>query len=354
MRLAMNAPTPLTPSLIVRHFAPGWPAAVMGTGGFALATLRFAGDVPALEPLAWALHWLNLALFALIAVPWIARWLFARDAAVATLRHPVAASFYPTFPIALLVLAAQLRAFGNHQDAALAAWWLSTAGLVVMTLAVLKATFEGDHVRIEHVHPGMFIPPVGMTLIPVAGVPLLAVQEGLARELALVVNIVGLGAGLVMYLAVLSLTLHRLYVHARLPAPLAPTLWVHLAPVGVIIVGTLVLAPALPGTFVTETTQGPYLFAAFLLWGFGTFWMLLALLMTASAMRAGQLPFSLAWWAFTFPLGAFALGCQRLSDLTGVTGVLLVGWFAWLLLAGFWTAALARSVRGVLNGELLR
>ncbi|MBI3093527.1 MAG: hypothetical protein HYY97_01515, partial [Rhodocyclales bacterium] len=43
---AANPPVPVDFSLIVKTFAPGWPAAVMGTGAFALTTLHFSHQVP--------------------------------------------------------------------------------------------------------------------------------------------------------------------------------------------------------------------------------------------------------------------------------------------------------------------
>lgn len=72
-----------------------------------------------LAPLAMALHYFNLLLFIVLSLPWLTRWIAHRDAALATLKHPVQASFYPTFSIAMLVIAAQFLAFGPRVDLAL-------------------------------------------------------------------------------------------------------------------------------------------------------------------------------------------------------------------------------------------
>ena len=171
------APLPVSFQLIVRTFAPGWPAAVMGTGAFALATLHFSHRLPVLADLAWALHWFNLALFALISIPWLLRWVMAWPAVAATFKHPVAANFYPSYAIALLVLAGELRAFGGHESLALLAWWIGVALLFSLTLTVLIAILQGEHVNLDHITPGIFIPPVGLVIIPVAGAPLLALTR---------------------------------------------------------------------------------------------------------------------------------------------------------------------------------
>jgi len=349
----MNTPTlpaPLNFQLIVKGFAPGWPAVVMGTGAFALATLHFSHQLPVLAALAWGLHWFNLVLLALLSIPWLLRWVMAWPAVAATFKHPVAANFYPTYGIALLVLAAEMRAFGGHDAAALAAWWLGVALLFGLTLTVLISIFQGEHVTLDHITPGIFMPPVGLVVIPVAGAPLIAAQPEALRDLALTINGIGLGAGMFMYLALLALAFHRFYVHKRLPPTMAPTFWINLAPLGVIVVSVLNLAAAVP--FAGD--KSAYLMVVFLIWGFGAFWLVLAMLFTWSVRKIAPVPFSLIWWAFTFPLGAFTLGSQRVSEATGLTTPLAFGWLAWALLAAIWTLTLVKTIGGVASGKLFQ
>ena len=56
---------------ISKSFAPGWFAAVMGTGVLALTTHSLAQGWPALGVPAVILHWLNTALFLALAA-WVA------------------------------------------------------------------------------------------------------------------------------------------------------------------------------------------------------------------------------------------------------------------------------------------
>jgi C4-dicarboxylate transporter/malic acid transport protein len=345
-----TAPAPLSFSLIVKTFAPGWPSAVMGTGAFALTTLHFSHQLPLLAGLAWALHWFNLALFAAISIPWLLRWVMAWPAVATTFKHPVAANFYPSYAIALLVLAGELRAFGGHESLALVAWWVGVALLFSLTLTVLISIFQGEHVNLDHITPGIFIPPVGLVIIPVAGAPLLASQPEALRDLALTINGIGLGSGIFMYTALLALAFHRFYVHKRLPPTMAPTFWINLAPLGITVVSVLNLVAATP--FAGD--KSVYVMAMFLLWGFGAFWLVLATLFTWSVRTIAPLPFSLTWWAFTFPLGAFTLGSQRVSEATGLTTPLAFGWLAWVLLAVIWIVTLVKTIGGVISGKLFQ
>ena len=348
----MSAPTSTYPgfSEIARSFAPGWFAAVMGTGVLAITTHALAARWAMLAPMALALHYFNLLLFIVLSLPWLTRWIAHRDAALATLKHPVQASFYPTFSIAMLVIAAQFLAFGQQIDLALLFWWPGALLTFVFSFAVLYSMFSGEHVGLEHVTPAKFIPAVGLVVIPIAGGPLLAHLQGAAHELALFANIFGLGAGILMYVGLLSLTIQRKYLGKPAFGILTPTVWIHLAPIGVIPVSLLNLVEHLP----FPADRGVFIVLGLLFWGFGVWWLVMAPLLTLAARRRGMLPFALSWWGFTFPLGAFAVSSFRLSRLSGIESVGWVGTAAWGLLLALWLMTLLNTLRGVASGAVFR
>ncbi|MBS1129790.1 MAG: C4-dicarboxylate transporter/malic acid transport protein [Proteobacteria bacterium] len=335
---------------ISRTFAPGWFAAVMGTGVFAMTTHGLALYWPWLSLPAKLLHWFNSALFLVLAVPWLTRWLRFRSAAMQTMMHPVQANFYPTFSIALLVLAAQWLMFTSCLEVVLTLWWLGVIVHFVFSFAVLFIMFRGEHVAVDHVTPAHFIPAVGLVVMPLAGGPLLAHMEGALREWALTINLIGLGAGSMMYLGLFGLTLHRKYLHKPALGALAPTIWIHLAPIGAIPVSLMNLVEQLPYPAAREVATVLML----LVWGFGVWWLVMASLLTLSARAAGQLPFALSWWGFTFPVGAFAAESLRLTKLLGWSSTLAIGVAAWLLLCFFWAITLFRTVRGVASGAIFQ
>lgn len=335
-------------SEIARSFAPGWFAAVMGTGVLALTTHALAQRWPLLGAPAEILHWFNSLLFVLLAAPWLTRWLRFREAALQTLKHPVQANFYPTFSIALLVLAAQWLVFSPHVAVALALWWLGVVLTFTFSFAILFFMFRGEQVTLEHVTPAQFIPAVGLVVMPLAGGPLLPhMPEGM-REIALTVSAVGLGAGSMMYVGLLGITLFRKYLHKPAQGILTPTVWIHLAPLGVIPLSLMNLLEHLPFPAAREAATVLML----LFWGFGVWWLVMASLLTLAARVAGQLPFALSWWGFTFPLGAFVAESLRLSGLLGWGSPFAVGVAAWLLLCGLWALTLWRTVRGVASGAI--
>lgn len=346
----MKKQTPLFTE-IMRDFAPGWFAVVMGTGILAIVTCNLGQYWPLLTPLGESLHWMNTVIFLLLAPMWIGRWLRFREDAVKTLMHPTQADFYPTFSIGMLVLAGQWRLFSpEYVGVALALWWLGAMLTFVFSFAVLFFMFEGDHVTLDHITPAKFIPAVGLVVIPLSGSSLLQEMSGVARDFALTVNVIGLGSGGMMYVALLGLTVYRTYLHKPVQGMLAPTAWIHLAPIGVIPVSLLNLLDQLPYTAAREMT----LVVMLLIWGFGVWWLIMSILLTIAVLRVGQLPFTLSWWGFTFPLGAFVAEGLRLNQETGGSGFLGISVISWILLWALWLITVIKTGCGIWTGRIFQ
>jgi tellurite resistance protein TehA-like permease len=108
-------------------------------------------------------------------------------------------------------------------------------------------------------------------------------------------------------------------------------------------------AHGLPGF--GEIARGIGLVGGVLLWGYGLWWMGLAILIKAKYER-DDFPFYIGWWGYTFPLGVYAVATLRLSasfplHVLSIFGALLV-----TALAGLWLLVGALSIRGAWRGDL--
>lgn len=102
---------------------------------------------------------------------------------------------------------------------------------------------------------------------------------------------------------------------------------------------------------VGEIAYGLGLIAGITLWGFGLWWMLIAVLITLRYLRAG-IPFNLGWWGFTFPLGVYALATLKLANVLHLGFFSVVGGVLVLALALMWLVVAKRTVQGAYKGEL--
>lgn len=232
---------------------------------------------------------------------------------------------------------------------------LATIGIVLaftVSVGFAYLLFAAPQIGPQTANGAWFIPPVVNIVAPLALAPLVSkVGPGDATTLV-VAGYAFLGMGLLLFLLVASLIYDRLVFHPLPAAPLAPPLWIGLGPVGVAVLGLLRLAQvgapiwgSAATAFATMSSIG-----ATIVWGFGLWWLAAAILLLVGYLRAGRLPYSVGWWAFTFPLGAYAAATLALarawqSDvLEGFAVALFVG------LAVFWVVVSLGTLRAVRSG----
>ena len=349
---------------ILRDFHPGWFAAVMGTGIVGVIAYLNPGAQPGMRGVAHAvgvafvlLAWI---LAVMIAIPYLARLLRYRDASLADLRHPIVGPLYATFPAAILVLAVATATVGGS---------ILPADTVVVIVAVLAAIgaplafaagvvfayvlFTSDGVPAESVNGGWFIPPVVAIIIPMALIPLLPHVSASAARLLLVLGYATLGIGLLLFLLIAAMLFARLVSHPLPPAPLAPSLWIGLGPIGVGSLALLRLAAAGhpfwgPSAAAVQTVSQA---TAATLWGLGLWWLAIAALLLIRYLRHGGLPYSIGFWAFTFPLGAYTAATLQLARTWHTTPLEWAGAALFLSLLGIWLLVTTRTLRAIATGE---
>ena len=316
---------PAIPGDRVRDLHPGWFASVMGTAILAVATYLNPGNLTALQGAARGLGAgvavLAYTLGAVMTVSYAVRWARHRGAALADLHHPVLGAMHATLPGGLLVLAVMTSVVGPHllPAGAVTALIAVLTGVgsilaVVISVAFAMALFVGAPPAAS-VNGGWFIPPVVAIIIPMAIMPLVPHASPGNARLLVALGYAAYGMGFLLFLLVLGLLHDRLVLHPLPPAPLAPTLWIGLGPVGVAVLAPLALARAGQDLFGVAAPAVIVLSQLFgtAIWGFGLWWLAIAVTLLVRYLRAGPLPFHLGWWAFTFPLGAYSVATMTLA-----------------------------------------
>jgi tellurite resistance protein TehA-like permease len=90
-----------------------------------------------------------------------------------------------------------------------------------------------------------------------------------------------------------------------------------------------------------------------MLWGYGVWWLLLALLKTARYLREGM-PFNLGWWGFIFPLGVYSLATLALERATHLAVFSVAGSILVMCLVALWLTVAVLTVDGAWHGNLFR
>ncbi len=348
----------------LRGFHPGWYGAVMGTAIVGIIAYQDPGNVAALADVARAVGVVMVGLAAVLAItlgiPYVARWLRHPAAARADLTNPVAGALYGTFPGGILVLALGIATVGpSVADAGTVAAIVTVLAIVGVALAFLVSLvfaailFVSHGVEAQAANGGWFIPPVVNIIVPVVLVSLAPQVAAADLSLLVAAGYAFWGMGFVLYLLVASLLYDRLVFHPLPGAPLAPSLWIGLGPVGVGSLALLRVAAAGAPLWgdASSAVSAISAIGATALWGFGLWWLAAAVILLVTYLRRAPLPYGLGWWGFTFPLGAFTAATLALARTWHAGALEAFGVVLFVALLVFWAVVAIRTVLAVASGE---
>jgi C4-dicarboxylate transporter/malic acid transport protein len=348
----------------IRQFTPNWFTATMGTGIVALAVNQFPLRVPGLHAIGQTLWLLNILLFTLFSALYTARWILFPDEASRIFGHSVMSMFFGAIPMGLATILNGFLAFGIPlwgQDAvevARALWWIDASMAVLCGVAVPFLMFTRQDHSIEKMTAVWLLPVVAAEVTAASG-GLLAPHLADAEAFRIVMLSYAMWAFSVpIALSILVILVLRLIVHKLPHREMAASGWLALGPIGTGALGLLLLGADAPHAFavavlpeIGQVAAGIGVIGGAMLWGYGLWWLALAVLMTVRYIREGM-PFNLGWWGFTFPLGVYAVGTLALARATHLDFLFAIGGVLIVCLVGFWLVVASRTLHGAWHGYL--
>jgi C4-dicarboxylate transporter/malic acid transport protein len=353
------------PREVIRQFTPNWFAATMGTGVLALALMQLPVANPVLRTIAEGLWLFNIFLFLLFTLLYAARWVMFFDEARRIFGHSTVSMFFGTIPMGLATIINGFVLFGLPRwgegviHLAEALWWLDVAMSVACGVLIPFLMFTRQEHSIDQMTAVWLLPVVAAEVAAASGgllAPHLADAHG--QLVMLVTSYVLWAFSLPVAFSILTILLLRMALHKLPHENMAASSWLALGPIGTGALGMLLLGADAPAIFaanglsgVGEIAAGLGLVAGITLWGFGLWWMLMAVLITLRYLRAG-IPFNLGWWGFTFPLGVYSLATLKLASTLHLVFFSVFGCVLVSLLIVMWLIVAKRTVQGAWRGEL--
>ncbi|PZW59466.1 C4-dicarboxylate transporter/malic acid transport protein [Pseudomonas sp. URMO17WK12:I6] len=353
------------PREAIRQFTPNWFAATMGTGVLALALAQLPVSTPGLHALAEGLWLLNIGLFVLFTAMYAARWVMFFDEARRIFGHSTVSMFFGTIPMGLATIINGVLLFGLPRwgdgviHVAEVLWWLDVAMSLACGVLIPYMMFTRQEHSIDQMTAVWLLPVVAAEVAAASG-GLLAphLADAHSQLVVLVTSYVLWAFSLPVAFSILTILLLRMALHKLPHENMAASSWLALGPIGTGALGMLLLGADAPAIFaanglpgIGEIAEGLGLVAGITLWGFGLWWMLIALLITVRYLRAG-IPFNLGWWGFTFPLGVYSLTTLKLASTLNLTFFSIFGCVLVAMLAVMWLIVAKRTVQGAWKGEL--
>jgi tellurite resistance protein len=263
-------------------------AMVMGLSGLTIASEK-AQQVFAID-LGFNLNlWMagtTAAVFALLALVYLAKLVVYPRTVLEELRHPIKLNFFAAISISLLLLSI---AFLPVDEGISRPLWMIGASLhLLFTLYIVSVWIHHEHFEVHHMNPAWFIPAVGNVLVPVAGVHLGFID----------ISWFFFSIGMLFWGSLMTIIFYRLLFHAPIPERFMPTLFILIAPPAVGFIAYMRLVGELD-----PVAMVLYFIALFL-----------TLLLFAQARYFARLRFFLSWWAYTFPLAAISIASMLMFE----------------------------------------
>lgn len=344
---------------IIRQFTPNWFTVTMGTGIFALLLAQLPG--PWWLQAAGAGLWrLNIALFTLFSLLYLARWLFYPREAARIFGHPVVPMFLGAIPMGLATIVNGTVLFAHAYQAALGLWYADAALAVLVGLAVPFAMFTQQPHRLESMTAVWLLPIVASEVAAASAGGLVPHLAGPAALDVLLAGYVLWALSVPLALSVLVILFLRLALHKLPHQDMAVSGWLALGPLGTGALALLLLGRAAPAALAPAgladaglVAHGLGLVGGLVIWGYGAWWFVMAAAMTLTYLPRG-LPFNMGWWGFTFPLGVFTAASFALAAQTGLALFTGLAVAQTALVGGFWLLVSLRTLAGAVSGGLFR
>jgi tellurite resistance protein len=231
------------------------------------------------------------AIWAILTLLYLAKWVWLRADALAEFRHPVLCCFIALVPISTALVGAALLPYQQHEVAtALAA--IGIVGQIVFAAYRTGQLWKGGRDP-STTTPALYLPTgaggfVSAVVLSAFGLP----DWGIPF----------FASGLLSSLAVDSVIIHRMYTAPEMAPAIRPIMGIQLAP------------PAVGCAAYLAVTSGPPDLVVQVLIGYALLQALLLIRLLPWIARAG---FSAGFWAFTFGVSALAFDMMRFAERGG-------------------------------------
>ncbi|MBM2616711.1 TDT family transporter [Actinoplanes sp. LDG1-06] len=324
-------------------FGPNWFASVMGTGIVATAAATLPVQFPGLHTFATAMWLLAATLLVAVITATVRR-------GTSHLDDPVLMQFWGAPPMALMTVGAGTLLLGPGSFAVAADLVLWTAGtllgLIVAVAVPYRMMTRPTLAAAPDAAFGGWLMPVVSPMVSAATGALLVPHVPFGRDLLLACYALA-GISLFAAVIVISQIWARLVRHQVGAARMVPTLWIVLGPLGQSVTAFHLLGRSaegvLPDPYATGAQMVALLYGVPTL-GFALFWAALATAITVRTVRE-DLPFTLTWWSFTFPVGTVVTATGGLATRTGSPVLTALAVVLFAVLVSAWAVVATRTAR---------
>lgn len=342
---------------IIKNFYPSWFVVCMGTGIIANLFKAISYNF-----FSYIFTLINIVFFTIIFLIWFLRWFIGLENVKRDIENPLLSNYFATMPISLLIVGLNIlinqQYFGNNFSATFArySFYLGSFLMIIFSITTFLVHLSHREIPSSILNFAYFMPPVGNIIAPILGNEIInrSVFNGNEKGIITFINLTMFGIGFMLFLIYLPIIKGRFILQEPVEKGHFPTMFILLAPVGASIVALKGFVQSLKLAGIIDNAALPALINILttILWGFG-FWILMALVVLLLKNLKTKIPFSLAYWAYIFPVGIFVLATFKVNLSYNFWLLnLFVKSFVWILFV-VWIYNILLTLKNVFNKKLL-
>ncbi len=347
---------------MIKYFAPGWFAVIMGTGGLGNILFLWKDSISWLQYAGTALAALALTLYFLALVPWLIRWFKYFEYVRRDLHHPIATNFFVTMPVATTIIGTNIHVIWSQYLIQYAVFVLTFIAWIAAIIGVMFFTFYTTfRLMSKDVAPepetmnfSWIMAPIANMAILLNGNPVLELAHKYQPDWSMsifIANTAFLGIGFFLFVFISAIIFVRLVYHPLPPAETTPSFGIFLSAVG-LAVSAIIDSAKNAQTMGLLGDINTSLLSAAVIWGFGIWIVGIIVIICIHQLRRGGIPFNLGWWAFIFPLAAYTICSQKIASYYLSPLTVFYAVFLTVLLSALWLYTFMSTIKGVTTSAL--
>lgn len=349
---------------VIRNFTPSWFSVNMGTGILSILLQTFPFQFYGLPTIALVVYVMNIVIFCVFTIITIARYTLFPPIFQLMMKHSSQSLFIGTFPMGLTTITnftiiVIINKFEWGMELAFALWCIE------FILTMFSCIVLPYYIIIHHNHDletmnGTWLLPFVPAVVTGASGGLLANHIDEPRALVvLVISYITMGMGLSLALSIIVIYFCRLVVHKLPPREVVISSFLPLGPLGQGAYGMIQLGLASQKVFgdkyivgLGNTAYSVGFIAALILWGYGVWYLCVAIFSVVVTTIKYRIPFNMGWWGLTFPLGVFTASTLSLGLILDSMFFQVLGAIFTCTLVLLWLAVTAKTLKGVISGKI--
>ncbi|OMJ13975.1 Sulfite efflux pump SSU1 [Smittium culicis] len=360
-----------TTSEVIRNFAPSWFTITMGTGITAILIYTTPYNFKGCKEIGLVIFAFNCLLFTICTVISVLRYTIYPYTFSKMINHPGQSMFIGTIPMGFATIVNSIVFMFPKEENPWApnlAFILFFVDVFLMLFSCLVVPFYKMAIHknsFDKMFATWLLPVVPAVVTAASGSVVAQVLDTEKAKLVILLSYIIWGMGVPLSLCIVAFYYSKTVIHTLPPPEMLLSVFLPLGPLGQGSFGIVNLGIAanklfaasnqdfVPVELIGQVAHAGGALVGLVMWGFGVFWLVMAIASTIYGLKRGKVAFNIGWWGLTFPTGVFISATNTFAKEFSNNGFKVFGAVLTISLFVLWVFVMGKTIQGVYSKKML-